>query len=99
MSDLREKLYNHPKAIISTDDNYPTIIQIPVDDLMALFTSQLKEAEIEGRIDTISSIVNTLAFEGIPLTNEQIKSVRNYQEQLQAQQVKPKASLNKRRDR
>lgn len=44
---LQEQLVSHPKAIISTDDNYPTIIQIPLDDLTAFIEKAERKVLIE----------------------------------------------------
>lgn len=47
-----------------------------------------REAELEGRIATIEACIVALSFEGIKLTSEQEASLRVYQRQLEAQQLK-----------
>ena len=48
-------------------------------------TQAIHQLISQARIDTIDVAVGTLIFEGIPLTDTQFKSLKNWQEQLKTQ--------------
>ena len=54
--------------------------------LETLITQAERRGELKGRIATIGTLIEQLAFEDIPLTDEQFKSVKAWQAQLRTQQ-------------
>ena len=68
LKSIKNKLILLDRAMVSTDDNYPTSYHLPLEDLAEFIAEQVQEARIEGGQVSINTEIpkKITGFESMP---------------------------------